>query len=87
MIGALNKNWELVYKDDVESLTKTFEFPTFNDAIAFVNKVAAVAENQNHHPSITINYSIISIAITTHSAGNRVTEKDEQLALAIEDLK
>jgi 4a-hydroxytetrahydrobiopterin dehydratase len=87
MIGALNNNWEIVYKDDVESLSKTFEFAHFNNSIAFVNRVAEIAESQNHHPAISINYNIVTISITTHSEGNRVTDKDEKLALSIDEVK
>jgi 4a-hydroxytetrahydrobiopterin dehydratase len=86
MIGALNSGWELVYKDDVENLTKTFEVADFVTAMALVNKVADLAESQNHHPAILIEYNKVSITTTTHSAGNRVTEKDEALVLAIEEL-
>ena len=64
MIGALNNNWEIVYKDDVESLSKTFEFAHFNNSIAFVNRVAEIAESQNHHPAISINYNMTECQYT-----------------------
>lgn len=86
MIGALNKGWELVYKDDVEHLTKTFEFSDFKASMSFVNQIAEIAEKNNHHPNIAINFNKVEITTTTHSEGNRVTDKDEKLALEIEAL-
>lgn len=86
MIGALNKNWELVYKDDKEYLEKTFELKDFDEAVAFVNKIAAIANAQDHHPTISIDWNKVTIQTTTHSAENRVTEKDEKLALGIEEI-
>jgi 4a-hydroxytetrahydrobiopterin dehydratase len=86
MIGALNKDWELVYKEDKEYLEKTFSFADFDASIAFVNKVAAIAKAQDHHPTISIDWSKVTIKTTTHSAEYRVTEKDEKLALGIEEV-
>jgi 4a-hydroxytetrahydrobiopterin dehydratase len=51
-------------------------------AMAFVNAVAELAEQQNHHPDITINYCTVSLHITTHDAG-MLTDKDYTLAEAI----
>ncbi len=55
------------------------------DAIGFVNRIAQAAEKAGHHPDITINYNVVSIALSTHSEGG-VTEKDFELAKEIDGL-
>ena len=67
---------------DGQHLQRRDTFPSFRDAMAFVNSVAELAEQQNHHPDITINYRTVSLHITTHDAG-MLTEKDYTLAEAI----
>jgi 4a-hydroxytetrahydrobiopterin dehydratase len=65
------------------TLTKTYEFPTFLAAIAFVNRAAEVAERLNHHPDIDIRYSKVSCHLSTHSAGG-ITRKDFSLAAGLD---
>ncbi len=67
------------------SLQRRVSFPTFMDGIAFVNRVAELAELAGHHPDITIQYSNIALALSTHDAGG-VTEKDVDLARRIDAL-
>lgn len=67
------------------ALTKTFSFPTFVSAIAFVNAVAEAAENANHHPDLTVRYNRVQVTLTTHDSGG-VTGKDVLLAQQIEAL-
>lgn len=66
-------------------LTRTFEFPDFGAAMGFVNEVAKIAEEMNHHPDIRINYNKVTLELFTHSAG-AVTEKDHTLAERINTL-
>ncbi|MCX8057697.1 MAG: 4a-hydroxytetrahydrobiopterin dehydratase [Ignavibacteria bacterium] len=74
------KNWFI----EGNSITKNFVFPNFKEAINFVNKVANLAEEKNHHPDIKIfNYRNVTINLSTHSAGG-VTHKDLELARLIE---
>ncbi len=68
-----------------DTLTKTYSFTTFPDGIHFVDRVALVAEELGHHPDITINYSRITLALSTHDEGG-VTQKDVTLAGRIEAL-
>lgn len=76
-------NWE--EKDN--KLTKEFSFKGFNDALNFVNKVASLANQANHHPDILIHdYKKVTITLTTHCEGNTVTEKDHALAKQIDKL-
>jgi 4a-hydroxytetrahydrobiopterin dehydratase len=65
------------------SLTRTFEFPTFRAAIAFVNRIAEAAEGMDHHPDIDIRYTKVTCSLSTHSAGG-ITQKDFKLAEAID---
>ena len=67
------------------TITKTFEFNSYLDGIDFVNAVASVAEQENHHPDISIGYCKVTISLTTHDAGT-ITEKDYKLAKLIDDL-
>ena len=76
-VGSL-AGW--AYEDG--ALRRQFSFPGFADAMAFVNRVAELAERANHHPDITINYNRVGIALSTHDAGG-VTEKDVDLARQI----
>jgi 4a-hydroxytetrahydrobiopterin dehydratase len=61
------------------ALEREFELPSFADAIAFVNRVAELAEAENHHPDIAISYKRVTLRWTTHSAGG-ITERDRELA-------
>ncbi|MBV6522256.1 MAG: putative pterin-4-alpha-carbinolamine dehydratase [Gemmatimonadaceae bacterium] len=64
-------------------LLKTYEFRTFGDAMAFVTRVAAIAEERDHHPDIDIRYSKVVLHLSTHSAGG-ITANDVSLAQAID---
>ena len=64
-------------------LTKTYRFGTFPSAIAFVSRVADVAEEMNHHPDIDIRYTRVTCTLSTHDAGG-ITERDIRLAGRIE---
>ena len=60
-------------------ISRTFTFPVFRAALAFVNAVAEIAEQANHHPDVDIRWKKITLALTTHDAGG-LTEKDFALA-------
>jgi 4a-hydroxytetrahydrobiopterin dehydratase len=66
-----------------DEIVKTFELPTFPDAIAFVTRLADRAESANHHPDIDIRWRKVRIALTTHDAGG-LTDLDFDLATEIE---
>ena len=65
-------------------LTKTFEFKDFTEAFGFMTRVALVAEKMNHHPTWTNTWYKVSFELSTHDAGDVVTEKDHKLASAID---
>jgi 4a-hydroxytetrahydrobiopterin dehydratase len=67
------------YIDSEGALERTFELPSFPDAIAFVGRVADLAEEANHHPDIAISYKKVTLRWTTHSAGG-LTDLDYELA-------
>lgn len=66
------------------AITRTFEFPTFPAAIAFVNRIAEVAETMDHHPDVDIRYTKVTCSLSTHSAGG-ITLRDFKLAKAIDE--
>lgn len=64
-------------------LIRDFEFKDFVQAFAFLTQVALAAEKQNHHPLIRNVYNRVSLELSTHDAGDVVTEKDTALATII----
>jgi len=68
------------------SLQKQFEFKDFNEAFGFMCRAAMVIEQHNHHPEWSNVYNKISIKLTTHDAGNTITQKDKDLAEALDAL-
>ncbi len=69
-----------------DALVAELEFKDFVDAFVFMTDVAELAEEHNHHPEWSNVYNRLTIRLTTHDAGNQVTDKDRKLALAIEAL-
>jgi len=67
-------------------LKAEFQFDSFVDAFAFMTKVAIIAEKMDHHPTWSNAYNKVSIELSTHDAGNIVTEKDHRLAKEIDKL-
>jgi 4a-hydroxytetrahydrobiopterin dehydratase len=61
------------------ALERTYELPSFAEAIAFVNRVAQLAEAQNHHPDIAVAYRKVTLRWSTHSA-EAITDRDRELA-------
>ena len=61
------------------ALERTVELPSFTEAIAFVNRVADLAESENHHPDIAVSYKKVTLRWTTHSEGG-ITDRDRALA-------
>ncbi|EIM74775.1 transcriptional coactivator/pterin dehydratase [Nitritalea halalkaliphila LW7] len=73
-----------MWKEVDQKLCKTFTFGDFQEAFAFMTRVAFLAEAQGHHPNWSNVYNTVEIQLTTHDAGNTITEKDHQLAKAID---
>jgi 4a-hydroxytetrahydrobiopterin dehydratase len=75
-----------MWKKEKNRLKKTFKFKDFVHAFSFMTKVALVAEKMNHHPTWTNTYNVVQVELSTHDAGDVVTEKDHTLAKAIDKL-
>ena len=69
-----------------DSIHKTYRFARFSEAIGFIAEMAFSCEKANHHPDLTNVYSTVTIRLSTHDVGNKVTQKDVDLALEIEKL-
>lgn len=75
-----------MWKEENDSLNRSFEFKDFNEAFAFMTRVAEEAEKMNHHPWWSNVYNKVEIRLNTHDAGDVVTEKDRRLAARIDEL-
>ena len=74
------------WREEGDSLVRDFEFSNFAAAMAFVNRVADVAEEANHHPDILVHgWNKVRLTLSTHSEG-RVTDNDHRLAKQIDAL-
>lgn len=73
-----------MWKEENNRLSRTFTFKDFQEAFAFMTRVAFIAEKMNHHPEWTNVWNKVEIHLNTHDAGGIVTEKDRQLAAAID---
>ncbi|MEC7861675.1 MAG: 4a-hydroxytetrahydrobiopterin dehydratase [Verrucomicrobiota bacterium] len=74
--------WEL----NEDSISRSFEFDEYQFAIDFVNTIAEIAEEAQHHPDISINYTNVTLVLTTHSKGG-LTDSDFEVALRIDSLR
>ena len=73
-----------MWKEENNRLKRSFQFKDFTEAFAFMTKVALVAEKMNHHPFWTNVYNQVNIELSTHDAGDVVTDRDRKLAAAID---
>lgn len=74
------------WTNEDNKLKKQFAFKDFTDAFGFMSSVALVAEKMNHHPTWSNTYNKVVIELTTHDAGNTVTDKDKALASSIDKI-
>jgi 4a-hydroxytetrahydrobiopterin dehydratase len=75
-----------MWTEQNNTLYRKFEFKDFSEAFAFMTRVAIEAEKMNHHPLWTNVWNRVEIWLSTHDAGNIVTEKDRKLAGKIDAL-
>jgi len=75
-----------MWKEEDNQLKATFKFNNFKQAFAFMTEVAFEAEAHQHHPNWTNVYNTVDFALNTHDAGNIVTDKDRNLAAAIDEI-
>jgi 4a-hydroxytetrahydrobiopterin dehydratase len=65
---------------------RRFQFQDFSTAFVFLTQIAMLSEKFNHHPTIKLEWNILELWLSTHSAGKIITEKDRHLAKAIDQL-
>ena len=76
----------MAWQESPTSMERTFVFRDFTEAFAFMTSVAAVAQEMDHHPDMTISWNKVTLRLTTHSAGSTVTELDRALAARVDAL-
>jgi 4a-hydroxytetrahydrobiopterin dehydratase len=69
-----------------EAIVFRLKFKRYLDAVEFLRRVAEAAERLNHHPDVELRYVNLALRLTTHDAGNKVTEKDLRLAEEIQKI-
>lgn len=75
-----------MWEETSNKLYRKFQFKTFSEAFAFMTRVALAAEKMDHHPKWTNVWNTVEIWLSTHDAGDIVTEKDKKLAKKIDGL-
>jgi 4a-hydroxytetrahydrobiopterin dehydratase len=75
------------WKEENNALVKTFTFKTFADAMAWMIKASFEIEKMNHHPEWTNVYNRVTVRLSTHDAGNTVTDSDRKLAQLLDNIK
>lgn len=71
---------------DGNHLTQSYKFADFSEALGFIVRVGLLAEQQGHHPELFNVYNTVKVSLNTHDAGGKVTQKDVDLAEAIQKL-
>lgn len=72
------------WKTTSQSLEKTFEFSTFEEAMQFIQNAAPFISEADHHPTWSNTYNRVHVKLTTHDAGNQVTDKDREIAKTLD---
>ncbi len=75
-----------MWQEENNSLYRKYTFKNFSEAFAFMTRVALAAEKMDHHPKWTNVWNTVELWLSTHDAGNTVTEKDRALAKKIDGL-
>jgi len=76
-----------MWKEEEGKLVKQYQFKDFKEAIQFINRIAEICEQENHHPEIYNVYATVKLAFCTHDAGNSITKKDHKLTRIIDAIK
>jgi 4a-hydroxytetrahydrobiopterin dehydratase len=76
----------MAWKEVDNRLTNTFKFKDFSEAFGFMARVAMIAEKMDHHPTWTNTWNTVTFELSTHDAGDKVTDRDRKLAEAIDRL-
>jgi 4a-hydroxytetrahydrobiopterin dehydratase len=81
-LNKLTSDWEQIKG----KLVKTYKFESYDEVIDFVNKVAKIAQKQNHHPDMLVKYNTVKLTMFDHDA-NDITEKCFKFTNAVDNLK
>jgi 4a-hydroxytetrahydrobiopterin dehydratase len=81
-LNKLDSGWNVVGE---KMIRKEFTFINFRHGMAFLNKIAAIAEQEGHHPDVCISYSKVQVELFTHAI-NGLSENDFILAAKIDDI-
>jgi 4a-hydroxytetrahydrobiopterin dehydratase len=76
----------MAWQEENNRLKKTFKFKDFSEAFAFMTRVALMAEKMDHHPTWTNTWNTVAIELSTHDAGDVVTDLDRKLAASIDKI-
>jgi len=79
---AMSRGWELV---EDKKIVKEFKFKDFTEAKFFLDLISVIAEEEGHHPGLTLIYNKLKITLTTHAAGG-LTENDFIMAKYIDEI-
>jgi 4a-hydroxytetrahydrobiopterin dehydratase len=74
------------WKEENQVLLKTFTFASFEEAMQFMQNATPFISKTDHHPTWSNTYNRVEVKLTTHDAGNKVTEKDRKLAAYLDNL-
>lgn len=83
---ALLCYYKFMWQETKVGLYQHFTFADFNQAFEFMTRVAQIAEGSQHHPRWTNEYNNVEIWLITHDDDNAITDKDHQLARAIDEI-
>jgi 4a-hydroxytetrahydrobiopterin dehydratase len=84
LLKQLSDEWMLI--DQCRMLARTFTFKDFKQALAFANKIGEIAEEEQHHPDLTVGYGNLGVELTTHAIGG-LSENDFIVAAKIDEIK
>ena len=84
MLKQLSPEWMLI--DQCRMLARSFVFKDFKQALDFANKIGAIAEEEQHHPDLTLGYGNVGVELTTHAIGG-LSENDFIVAAKIDEIK
>lgn len=75
-----------MWQEENNKLYRKFKFKDFREAVAFMNRVATVAEEMNHHPKLHNTFNTVELWLSTHDAGDAITDKDRSFAEKIDTI-
>lgn len=84
LLKQLQPEWMLI--DQCRLLARTYQLKDFKEALDLANKIGALAEEEGHHPDLTLGYGTLGIELMTHAVGG-LTQNDFVLAAKVDQIK